>query len=306
MKSQRLILSLTGFLFTVFLFPALSAGAADTGFSLRVLGSGGPGNNPQRAEPSVLLRLGDDHILVDMGNRTQAGLAEAGLRPNELSALFITHHHLDHEQEFAPILAGSLMGRKAPLVVGPPGIKALADFVVSFYRSDIAYRRANIGVAGAIPLPEVREVQGGEELSVRGITVKTAAVNHSIETIAYRFEKDGRSIVVSGDLYYSGSLVSLAKNADILILDGGALPSTNPNTKNQPANQKAKAVPSGDRQRAHLTFEEVVSIVVSTKAKMVVLTHLSARTIDEGYVKSAFSSAGANCTVVFACDGLEL
>ena len=47
-------------------------------------------------------------------------------------------------------------------------------------------------------------------------------------------------------------------------------------------------------------------MVVSTKAKMVVLTHLSARTIDEGYVKSAFSSAGTTCTIVFARDGLEL
>ena len=87
MKSPRMILNLTGFLFTTLLSPILSAQAADTGFSLRILGSGGPGYNPQRAEPSVLLRLGDDLILVDMGNRTQAGLAEAGVRRNELSAL---------------------------------------------------------------------------------------------------------------------------------------------------------------------------------------------------------------------------
>ena len=68
---------------------------------------------------------------------------------------------------------------------------------------------------------------------MRGITVKTAAVNHSLETIAYRFEKDGKSVVLSGDLYYSESLVGLARNADILILDGGAVASAAPNTKNQ-------------------------------------------------------------------------
>ena len=47
-------------------------------------------------------------------------------------------------------------------------------------------------------------------------------------------------------------------------------------------------------------------MVVATQAKTVVLTHLSARPINEGYVKSAFSSAGATCTLVFASDGLEL
>jgi ribonuclease BN (tRNA processing enzyme) len=306
MKSPRLISGIAGFLLAAFLFSVLSVQAADTGFSLRILGSGGPGYNPQRSEPSVLLRQGNDRILVDMGNGTQTGLAAAGVRPNELSSLFVTHHHLDHEQEFVPILAGCLMGRKAPLVVGPSGIKALTDFVGSFYRSDIAYRRANIGVLGAIPVPEVREVRGGEEFLMRDITIKTAAVNHSLETIAYRFEKDGRSVVISGDLYYSESLIGLARNADILILDGGAVASAAQNARNQPVAQKAREGQPGERQRAHATFEEIVSMVVATKAKTVVLTHLSARPINEGYVKSAFSDAGATCALLFARDGLEL
>jgi ribonuclease BN (tRNA processing enzyme) len=306
MRNRRLLSGITGLLLAAFLSLAFSAQAADPDFSVRILGSGGPGYNPQRAEPSVLLRLGDDRILVDMGNGTQAGLAVAGLRPNQLSALFVTHHHLDHEQEFIPILAGCLRGRRAPVVVGPGGIKSLADFTGRFYRSDIAYRRAAIGAVGEIPEPEVREVKGGEKFPLSGIVVKTAAVNHALETIAYRFERRGRSVVISGDLTYSEGLVRLARNADILILDGGAAASAAPTAGNGPPLRKPGPNQPQDRQRAHSSFAEIVSMVVATRAKTVVLTHLSDRPIDEETVRSAISGAGATGTVILARDGLEL
>ncbi len=288
------------FITILIIMPKLSAKSAGSDVLLRIIGSGGPGYNSQRAESSVLLRYGDVTFLIDMGNGTQAGLNTANIKLRQLSALFITHHHTDHEQEFIPILAGMLMGKTASFVVGPSGIRSLTEFTENFYKSDILYRRSNIGMSGDIPVTDVREVKGGEEFSVRGVTIRTAAVNHSIETIAYRFEKDGKSIVVSGDLYYSESLILLSKNADILILDGGPLSSS----ANGATNSKKKK--GTDRQRAHSTLDEIVSMVVSSQAKSVVLTHLPSRTIDEDSVRAAFIRAGAGCMVIFARDGLEI
>ncbi len=92
-----------------------------------------------------------------------------------MKALFVTHHHMEHEQEFIPIFAGTLHGTAAPTIVGPKGIKSPADFVQTFYQEDIAYRKANAGVSGTIPVPEVREVKVGEQFVLNGITITTAA-----------------------------------------------------------------------------------------------------------------------------------
>ena len=289
MKTRQRLLSV--------LFFALigSAVGADEGVSVRILGSGEPGYNAERAEAAVLVSFGAEQLLVDMGNGTQAGLSKAGLRAPQLAALIITHHHIDHNQELIPILANALLRQTAPMAVGPAGIKAQADFARNFYQEDIAYRRANIGTPGSIPIPEVKEIKGGEEFTLGGITVKTAAVNHSIETIAYRFEKDGKSVVVSGDLYYSESLIKLAKNADILVLDGS--PASMPNGRGSAQNGKP---------RSHSTFDEIITMVKESSAKTVVLNHLPNRAIDEAAVRAAFTKAGVASQIVFAYDGQVL
>ena len=66
----------------------------DDQLSARIIGSGSPMFNVNRAGPSVLISANDTHILVDMGNGTQANLNKLGLKIRELSALFFTHHHI--------------------------------------------------------------------------------------------------------------------------------------------------------------------------------------------------------------------
>lgn len=266
--------------------------------SVRILGSGGPGYNADRAEAAVLLRFGDVNILVDMGNGTLAGLSKAGVRPTQLSALVITHHHIDHNQELIPIFANALLGKNSLTVVGPAGTRAQTDFSSTFYRDDVAYRRANIGIPGPVPQAEIREVKGGEEFTLQGITVKTAAVNHSVETVAYRFEKDGKSVVVSGDLYYSESLGVLARNADVLVIDGGPVSRFRANSNNGNS--------INARPRSHSTFDEIVTMLAQANAKTVVLNHLPSRAINEAAVRAAFVQEGVLSQIVFAYDGLEL
>lgn len=270
--------------------------AAD--FSLQILGSSGPGNNPERAESSVLIKAGDSKILVDMGNGTQGRLEQAGINVRDLNALMITHHHVDHDQEFIPILLKTLLGRSAPLVVGPTNTKMQSDFTTQFYKKDIEYRRSNGGKNTSFPMPEVKEVHGGEKLSVAGVDVSTAAVNHTIETIAYRFNSGGKSIVISGDLYYSESLVELAKGADVLVIDSGgvaALGNGNAGGGKQSANS----------DRSHSTGDEIIKMVSEAKVKTVVLTHFGARKLNESAIKAAFAQS-TDAKVIFATDLLEV
>ena len=75
-----------------------------------------------------------------MGNGTQARLNEAGIRPRQLNALFFTHHHLDHNEEFAPIFIGVLLGGQPFLIAGPEKTKAYVQAITSLYDEDIEYR----------------------------------------------------------------------------------------------------------------------------------------------------------------------
>jgi ribonuclease BN (tRNA processing enzyme) len=294
------------YVFIAFACSGLSVSAEEHTLSLRILGSGGPGYNASRAESSVLVRYGSIEILVDMGNGTLAGLSEAGIRPNQLEALFITHHHLDHTQEFMPVLAGSLLGRKAPALVGPQGINVLAASTQSFYQNDITYRRSNIGVAGATPVPEVREVSGGEQFTIDGIDVRCARVNHTIETIAYRFDAAGKSIVISGDLYFSENLITLAQDVDVLVVDSGSLARTSREEKNPRQAIGPTPARANTQGQSHSTLEELIAMLSAANAKVVILTHLPNKPIDEEAVKAVFATAGINSIIIFAVDGMEL
>ena len=66
-------------------------------FWVAVLASGSKGN-------STLLRCADGNFLIDMGvscRRVKTALAELQLRPDELTAVFVTHEHIDHVRGLA-------------------------------------------------------------------------------------------------------------------------------------------------------------------------------------------------------------
>ncbi|MGG0790957.1 hypothetical protein ABE132_20120 [Peribacillus simplex] len=53
-----------------------------------------------------------------------------------------------------------------------------------------------------------------------GVKITSIPVPHTIPTYAYRFDANGQSVVVSGDLTYTKNFVTFAKDADILVIDG--------------------------------------------------------------------------------------
>jgi ribonuclease BN (tRNA processing enzyme) len=251
-------------------------------FSVIIIGSGGPPYNPKRSGPSAAIQYHGRFILVDMGNGTQAHLYEAGISFALIDAFFVTHHHRDHDEEFMPMLNTALV-RGLPLeIVGTPSTKRLADFTADFYAEDIAYRIERTGrSAKSIPKPHVREIQGGESFNIGDVQVKTARVPHSIHTVAYRFDLGSQSIVISGDLTYSDALISLAHNADVLVMDSGASV-VRPGLR-RPADGAAR------HDAAHASAEEVAQMAEKAGAKKLVLTHIVPFEVDE---ESTVNSVG--------------
>ncbi len=76
---------------------ALSGDASGFRTKLILLGTAaGPVFSPGRAGISTALAVGDRHYLVDAGLGAARRLGQAGLRPEALGAVFLTHLHSDH------------------------------------------------------------------------------------------------------------------------------------------------------------------------------------------------------------------
>lgn len=241
-----------------------------------IIGSGSPIFDQNRASASVLITAGESAILVDMGNGTQANLNKLGFDSRNLDALLFTHHHLDHNEEFVPLFIRSLMGRKSFSVIGPIDTRQLVQSNLSLYEKDISYRldKTNRSLADRKTAFNIIELKGGESFNINGIRISTIQVPHTIETIAYRFDYQAQSIVITGDLTYSQKLPILAKDADYMIIDSGGI------VLNGQSNKKKKKGEAGKKTRAHLDLDDSSKMAQIARVNNLVYTHFKPGQID--------------------------
>jgi ribonuclease BN (tRNA processing enzyme) len=299
--------------------PALNRTGANEAGSVRVtlLGTGTPLYNPNRAGAATALSFAGKWVLVDAGNGAQSRLHEAGLDPRHLHAIAITHHHIDHNQELIPLVQGSLLTARPLTVIGPPGTREMVEFGQRFYAQDTAYRLGRSGRnAGDAAAVRIEEVNGESRLDLQDLKVSTAAVPHSIAAQAFRFDVGPRSIVVSGDLTYSESLIALARRADMLIIDGSGLGLWQrqqqrgaQRNERRPSPRQARDGADGAAERvpAHAPLEDLVRMARGAEVGCLVFTHIGADHIDEAALRNDIRSKhGFNGTVIVGHDLLTL
>ena len=264
-----------------------------------IIGSGSPVYSTQRSGPSVLINYKNTYILVDMGNGTQANLAKLNIKARKLNGLLFTHHHLDHNEEFTPIFINSLLGNKQLTIAGPEPTSKYTSSILDLYNEDISYRlkRRKKTTEDISKKYKTTDLKGNEHFTIGEISISCAKVNHTIYTVAYRFEAGGQSIVISGDLTYSESLPILAKNADYLIIDSG-VPSKN-STHKKPTKNK------NNRERAHLNSDECGQMAQTAQVKNLVLTHFTKDVVDEKTITEVLKKNYSG-TIIFGYDLLEL
>jgi predicted outer membrane repeat protein len=269
-------------------------------FSVITVGTGSPRYDPKRSGPCALVQYRGSHFLVDMGNGTQANLYALGVTTRQLDALILTHHHLDHNEEFVPLVIHTRIGGRQSQIIGPPGTKKFVDFILDFYHEDMKYRMERMGrtIADLSP-PAVRELQGGESFQLGDVKVTTTRVNHSIHTVAYRFDVGGQSIVVTGDLSYTEGLVKLARGADVMVIDCGGAPVWKGQSTGggdgagrmgpggAGGGHGGGAARAGDAAHAHGSRQDVCNMAEQAGVKRLVLTHIAPGDVDEAATKHA-------------------
>lgn len=258
------------------LLPLQGLPAATAGTRLVLLGTaGGPRIRKNRSNSAQAIVAGGKIYIVDCGYGVARQMVFAGLPLPQLSNVFITHHHSDHDIELGPLLQLAwLSGLTTPVDCwGPPSMQKMLRDYLRYQAYDIAIRTSDEGRVPFAHLIRAHDLRGGGlVMEDRNLRVTAAKVFHPPVNLAlaYRFDATDRSIVISGDTRPSEALVQLAKGADVLVHEA-MLP--------QYVSQLVSRLP-GQMQLArsvlshHTTAEQAGQVAAEAGVKMLVLSHL--------------------------------
>jgi ribonuclease BN (tRNA processing enzyme) len=290
----------------------------DQEFSVITVGTGNPIPNKNRASSCSMIQYKGKYYLVDTGNGSNNVMAANGYAFSDIRAIFFSHLHADHTTDFIDIMINRWMtGGKELEIIGPPRSGDLYKFMLDFFADDIIYRKyrgIKTGVTdlGMVTGVNVKEIIGENEFTLDGMKITTAEMTHTQYDLAYRFDIDGKSIVISGDTSFDEDLITLSKDADILIIDTSTREESEVNLEEDAFTDDSIEKPSpvyeysGNFEVApHMGVADVAKIAILANVKMVVITHLAPGPIAIENIRQQFKDAGYKGEVRKAEDGLE-
>jgi ribonuclease Z len=277
--------------------------------SLRVVFLGTSGAIPtlKRSLPAVLVQRGNEQLLFDCGEGVQRQMLRAKVGFHKKMKVFLSHLHGDHVLGLPGLLQTmALMDRTKKLeVYGPEGTSAFLKCVSETLRFGLTFQ---------VEVHEVRDV--GVVCSENDYAVAAAWANHVTPSLAYAFLEKPRP----GKFYPEkvaalgvpkGLLWSKLQHGESVTLSDGKV--VKPEDVTGEARRGRKIVYSGDTRpfRGFAKFAAHADLVVHeatfddelgekaeldghstpslaglqakrAKAKMLVLTHVSARYVDAG------------------------
>lgn len=256
------------------------------GLKVFFCGTGSPLPSKKRAQACTAVFAGDRYFLVDAGTGGWETIQSAGIPAQKLAGIFLTHFHSDHIGDLSEANLNSwVTGRPAQLsVYGPTGVERVVAGENEALALDNSYRTAHHGpeiappqtagmVATAFDATAPIVVYEQDGLKVTAFPVKHDPV---APAVGYRFDYQGRSVVISGDTAYTQSLVDAAKGADLLIHEAQA--------NHMVAKLRAGAAGAGLKNAAkifgdipsyHTSPVEAAKAANEAGVKMLILTHLT-------------------------------
>lgn len=252
-------------------------------FNVYTVGSGAPGISKERKSPATLVQLGKSNFLVDAGSGASASLFAGDINPADVKNMFFTHLHADHSLDYGYFLIiGWHDGRRELNLAGPRGTKKMHDMITEVYNGDIMYR-ANLGVSLKGIKEDVNfiETNGGDTFEIDGVKISTLHVPHTAYAVSYKFEAQGQTVVVSGDLMYSEKFTEFSKDADLIVFDA--------NQADSKFMQDRGPSFVANLEKSHATIPQIAEMAKKSNAKKIILTHLTEGVFEDKLLETVSS-----------------
>ena len=181
--------------------------------TVHYLGTGAAVPSVRRDNTSLAFDDGRKVLLVDASGSPLKRLGEAGIAPDRLSRVIITHEHLDHTFGYASLLQSLwLVGRKEPLdVYAQAATWRVLDGLTALYRVDRS------GSSFAVRKHTIQP-DGRPFLETSGMSIRAAAGRHSVPSVGLRVETPrARSLTYSSDTSPCGPIEELARGSVVLV-----------------------------------------------------------------------------------------
>ncbi|MGA1863936.1 MAG: MBL fold metallo-hydrolase [bacterium] len=213
---------------------------------LVVLGSGTCVPSLKRHSPGYYLNVLNKEILIDCGSGTLFQLEKAGKSYKSIDAIFITHMHPDHISDLVPLIQALIATpgfkrEKDILIAGPNGLKGF-------------YERCIASFIRRLKTFQCKLVEIKDRLDMDSLFVFSTKTVHTEESIAYRFEAEGKSVVITGDCDFDKSLIKFTEDADLVVIDC--------------------SFPDSLKVKGHMTSKECGFIANSARVKILLLSHI--------------------------------
>lgn len=214
-----------------------------------ILGSGTAVPEADRFPAGVLVEAGDETVLVDAGPGVVRRLAGAGVTPDRVTTVLLTHYHPDHCADLVALLFAlrnpAFAGRPRLRVLGGPGLHDLLRTL----------RTAWPWIEARGYELEEREIGPGS-FALDGVEVTAVPVVHTSASLAYRLEEDGSgaAVAISGDTDSTDGLVEAARDVDVFVCEA--------------------AFPASHRGDGHISAADAGRAARDAGARLLCLTHI--------------------------------
>lgn len=188
-----------------------------------LLGTGVPTPNVDRRGASLIIKLGQNIVMVDCGAGALYRLLESDADVHAISHVLLTHLHSDHITGLTDFLWAGWVGHwwttEPPVIIGPPGTAEFIERLLGAFHEDIQLRSQE-GATNRVGItPKIVEVSDGWIFKYGQWHMSAIGVDHRPvkDALGFRFDYAGRSVVVSGDTKKCDNLILHARDADLLI-----------------------------------------------------------------------------------------
>ncbi|MCL2645745.1 MAG: MBL fold metallo-hydrolase [Phycisphaerales bacterium] len=267
---------------------------------LHMIGSGTPTPTAERFGTCFVLEIENERVMIDCGPAATHKLVKAGLWPTQIQHLFFTHHHFDHNADYPCFLLcrwDQSSGKEPPLKVwGPPPTKLVTERLIGEEGAYVfdwkarvnhpASQRIHQNRGGILPRPgpkvDITEIGAGPVFKAEKWSVRAEVVRHVepwLNSVGYRFEFGGKSVVFTSDTVACSGLTRLAAGCDVVVTNCWG--------------SQAEMIKTGEDQCIGGTLD-AAKVAREAGAKMLVITHTGAKVCREEDKKDAMAEIGRN------------